>query len=160
MQQTAVQVISIHDRQGSVLTVDLNQVLAALEPDLGRWTWCVTLLDCMGGEYSQAVCEAVERARPSGLWMSSQELLKLAEDIHQTIEGEWIAFPSSIKRDAVTAEDLDLSFFAVSRAELALVVVDSSFVEIYAKDLDVVSRLRRHFKDVRLHDPALYFQKP
>jgi hypothetical protein len=160
MEQTAVQVVSIHDRQGSILAVDLKQVLQALQPHLGHWTWCVTVLDCLGGDYSQAVCKAVEDAGPSGVWLSSQELSRLAEDIRQTIEGEWIALPSSLHREAITAEDLDLGFFPTSRAELALVVVDSSFVEVYAKDPEVITSLRRHFRDVRAQDPALYFHAP
>jgi hypothetical protein len=57
----------------------------------------------------------------------------------------------------VTVEDVNLGLFPTSKAELAIVAVDSSFFEIYAKDPQLVTALQHHFKEVRLQDPASYF---
>jgi hypothetical protein len=157
MMQTAVQVVSLHDRKGTLLAVDLKDVLLALEKQLGKWTWYMRLLECVGGEYSQAMCQAAESSEARGLWISEEDLLKLAQDLDQTIDGEWIAFPKAIDPEQITQDDLNLGFFPTSKAELAIAVIDSTFVQVYAKDAAVITALQRHFKDVRLEDPANHF---
>jgi hypothetical protein len=159
MQQTAVQVVSIHDQNHSLLAVDLKDVLQALGVAPERWKWCVTLLECTGGEFSQAVCDAVESAGGAGYWLSGQELSRLAEDIRQTLEGEWLAFPADVEPEHLSDEDLHLRCFPTNRVELAILVVDSSFVEVYTKDPALPAGLQKAFLDVRPQDPALYFDE-
>src|SRR5947207_746590 len=105
MQPAVVQVATIHDHRGSVLALDLKDVLQVLGEDPRVWAWCITLLECTGGEYCAEICRAVENAGESGVWISGHELLQLANDIQQTIEGEWIAFPKEIDRTEITMDD-------------------------------------------------------
>jgi hypothetical protein len=155
MQPDAIQVISIHDHQGEFLAFDLKHVLQVLEARLADWAWCLTVLDGVGGEYSEAVCRQVERA--GRLWLSTPELNQLANDIRQTIDAECIGFPAGVDRQKVSDRDVDLGYFPSGRAGLAIVAVDGSYYEVYAKDPELVESLRKHFKEVRLEDPSRYF---
>jgi len=157
MQETAVLVLSIHDHQNSVLAFDLKEVLQALGKYSEKWTWCITRLECIGREDSETMCQAVETAGASGIWASWQELVKLADKIDQTIEGELLAFPADIDKRTIAAADLDLGVFPTSKAELAIVVVDSSYFEIYAKDPGIAATIRGHFQEVYVQDPSKYF---
>ena len=53
-----VQVLSIHDAKEMQLAIDLEDILRVLTGYLARWTWCITSLDCQGGE-CDAVCETL-----------------------------------------------------------------------------------------------------
>jgi hypothetical protein len=150
-----VAVISIHPDPGQPLGLDLKEILAALEPHLQRWIWCVRNLDWLGNE-SEPVCRRVESAGPRGLWMTSKELLSCASGIHQTVEGDFLAFPRELQAKAVKDDELNLRAFPSSRAELAIVAVDGGFFEVYAKEPELLTRLR-HFQHVRDENPSLYF---
>src|SRR5262245_60825925 len=123
MQGTGVQILSLHDKKNGVLTFDLKDVLRVLGDHLSQWTWCITHLECVSGA-SDALCRQVEAAQGSALWQTSEDLLRQAEDISQTIEGKFIAFPRGVDRQTLTAGDLDLWSFQDSKAVLAIVAVD------------------------------------
>jgi len=89
--------------------------------------------------------------------MSWEQLVQWAAQIQQTNDGEFIAFSSDIERATITDEDLDLGQFPTSKAQLAVLAIDSTYFEVYAKDPDVLVALRRSFRDVRLEDPSPYF---
>jgi hypothetical protein len=155
MKTQNVSIVSIHPDPAQPLAFDIKDVLDAFGPCLERWVWCVRNLDWLG-EDSEALCQQVEAAGSAGLWMTSQELLSHARKVYQTIEGEFLAFPREVDPKTVTAQELNLRCFPASRAELAIVAVDGGFFEVYAKDPDVLSRLRL-FGDVRDEDPSEYF---
>ncbi len=157
MPKTAIQVLSIHDHKASLLAFDLKDLLQALNRHFAQSAWCITLLECVGGEACEEACRTVENSGGAGLWLSGQELVSLANRIDQTIEGEFLAFPGDIDRATVTEQDLDLGHFPNSKAELAIVAVDSSYFEVYARAPDVLATLRQHFQDVRVQDPGSYF---
>lgn len=141
-----VHIFSIHDRNGPVLGFDLRDVLRALGPLLPGSDWFVEIEEATGD---------VAEVRP-GRWLSSAELLDLADGLAQTRDGVAVAFPTSVGRRA-GAEDLSLEAFPVSRAELAIAAVDSSWFEVYAKDPAVANLLRHRFTDVREEDARDYF---
>lgn len=149
-------VLSIHDSENSMLAIDLRDILRVLEGYLGRWSWCVTWLDCHGGD-GAVLCEKVQHSRPVGIWMSSRELLNFSKQIQQTVEGTFIAFPSGTDRHTVDLRELDLAEFPTSRAELAIEAVDSSWFDVYTKDPDINSQIRQNFRDVRDQDVSQYF---
>jgi hypothetical protein len=150
-----VQVWSIHDTNDSGLAFDLKDVLRALNGRLGQWTWCVTELDSLGGE-SEALCRAVEAARGAGVWLSSEELVRLADGIYQTIDGTFIAFSRGVDRQTTNAA-AELAEFPNGKAELAICVIDGSVFEVYAKDAEIGELLRCSFRDVRTEDPSMYY---
>jgi hypothetical protein len=156
MQKTAIQILSIHDRRDACLAFDLKDVLRALGRHLEQWIWCITELDCIGSR-TEAVTQQVKAARGRGVWMHSAEMMKLAGDMDQTIDGEIIAFPKDIDRHSIEARELNVSAFPGSRAELAIRAVDSSFFEVYTKDPEIAHLLRRQFKDIHSEDPTRYF---
>src|SRR6185295_19113661 len=100
-------------------------------------------LDCQGGPYSQRICDNVETAGGQGVWLTEQELLRLAEDIQQTFEGQQLAFPVKLSLDAISSEDVSLDCFPHSQAQLALSMVDGEWMEIYAKEPEIIAAIRR-----------------
>jgi hypothetical protein len=156
-----VSIVSIHDTKNAVLACDLDSVLSALRPYLDRWVWCITALDAAGRPSTAKVVEEmaqrVARAGRFGFWLTSQELTTLAGQIAQTVDGTLLAFPAGTARTRRDEATLHLAAFPGSDAELAIQVVDSSFLEIYAKDHEIPSVLRQHFQDVREEDPHTYF---
>jgi hypothetical protein len=161
MAAAVVSVVSIHDSKTAYLACDLKDVLAVLGGYLGKWAWCVTDLDAFGegaaGRVVEELCRQVERAKPLGVWLSSDELVSLAAQTAQTIDGTFVAFPSAVKRENISETQLSIAAFPESAAELVVLVVDSSCLEVCAKDSTIPAHLRRHFQDVREEDPQLYF---
>jgi hypothetical protein len=159
-----VSIVSIHDTKNAVHLCDLDDVLSALRPYLDRWVWCVTELDATGrpstAEAVEDMAQRVAKTGRFGFWLTSQELTALAEQIAQTIDGTFIAFPAGTARTRRDEATLHLAAFPSSDAELAIQVVDSSFLDIYAKDQEIPSVLRQHFQDVREEDPHNYFGVP
>jgi Protein of unknown function (DUF2691) len=154
MKTQNIAVVSIHPDSSLPLGIDVKDILTALVPFLPQWTWCVRNLDWLG-ENADAACQAVEAA-PNGLWMSSQELLAHASKIYQTIDGEFVAFPRNVEPKDVNPPELRLAAFPESRAELAIVAVDGSYFEVYAKDPDIAASLRG-LGNVRDENPDQYF---
>jgi hypothetical protein len=155
MKTQNVSIVSIHPDPARPLELDLQHILAALAPHSSRWKWCIRNLDWLG-EKAEAVCRRVEAAGPAGVWMNSEELLNEARQVYQTIEGEFLAFPSDVDPEEISIHDEALNAFPGSQAELAIAAVDGGFFEVYAKDADVLASVRK-FKDVRDEDPSRYF---
>lgn len=155
MQTQNVSIVSVHPDPAQPLAFDLKDLLAALTPYLGRWIWCLRNLDWLGQD-GEVLCKKVEAAGPAGFWIPSQDLLKQAGKIYQTIEGEFLAFPSGVDVRTIDAAELSLRSFPWNRAEIAIVAVDGGFFEVFAKDPVRLTALRC-FKDVRDEDPSGYF---
>jgi len=88
--------------------------------------------------------------------MSYCDLLNQARKVYQTVAGAFLAFPRGLNMKSIAADDLNLRAFPSSRAELAIVAVDGSFFEVFAKDPELLTPLRK-FPDVREENPAAYF---
>ena len=144
-----VSIVSIHPDPVQPLELDIKHILSALGPAMQGWIWCVRNLEWLG-ENAEAFNRRVDAAGAAGLWVPAQELLDAARGVYQTIEGEFQAFPHEVDPEET------LALFPASQAELAIVAVDGGFFEVYAKDPEVLARLR-NFKDVRNEDPRVYF---
>ncbi|HET8670696.1 MAG TPA: hypothetical protein VFM05_08750 [Candidatus Saccharimonadales bacterium] len=66
-------------------------------------------------------------------------------------------FIKSTNESTLTAKDLNLAFFPENEIHLAIVAVDSTYFEVYAKDQSVVANINDRFTTVMLHDPIDYF---
>jgi len=154
-----VSVVSIHDRtaDGRLLAFDLKEILKVLEEYLAQWIWYVPALEAFGSENIEAACDAVEAAQGKGVWFSSTELLELAGDITQTVDGEFLAFSVDVDRQALGESDLNLAHFQQNKIALAILSVDSSYFEVYTKDPSVEAAIRQHFEDVRLENQEVCF---
>src|SRR2546430_2351613 len=116
MQTQELSVFSIHPDPTQPLGLDLKHILSGLGSRLGNWVWCVRNLDWLGKD-GETLCQAVEAAGPEGLWLDSQELVQHTQDIYQTIEGSFLAFPKLLDRRTIDSSDLGLAGFPLSKAE-------------------------------------------
>jgi hypothetical protein len=155
MHTQQISVVSVHPDPAEPLAVDLKDLLAAFAPHLDQWIWCVRNLDWLGQD-AEKLCGEVEAAGPAGLWISSQDLRQQAGGVHQTIEGEFLAFPRGIDPGTVDAAELNLATFSWNRAELGIVAVDGGFFDVLVKD-PALLRCLKGFRDVRAEDPGNYF---
>lgn len=153
-----VYVLSIHDEESDrpVLAVDLKHILAALRTVAGDWMFWINGLDATGTG-AELLRSRIAAASGRGIWLSLDELQACADAIEQTIEGVVLAFPKDTAPTTVSAEDLEVSSFPRSRAVCAIIAVDSSYFEVYAKDGAVVEHIRSTFHSVVEHDPIDYF---
>jgi hypothetical protein len=156
MKTQELAVIAIHPDPSNPLGLDLRDILSALGGKLEGWTWCVRDLDWLG-EGGEPFCRSVEEAGPHGLWLDSDELVRAVRGIYQTIEGRFLAFRRSTRRQDLAAADLDLSAFPSSRSVLAIVAVDGSFFDVYSKDPEATRLLRDNFPGARDECPERYF---
>lgn len=143
MQDEQVRIVSIHDRVGLALAFDLKDILHPLSPKIDKFRWWVNIVDCVPAESCQKV------AHEQGTWLSSKELTSCVSAIDQTIDAVLLGFPADVDPREVSCEELELGSFPHSRAELAIVAVDSSFFEVYCKRSDIIGLLKKRFKDVR-----------
>ncbi len=152
-----VQVLSLHQKENTESSFDLKDILRVLDPHLSQWVWCVPFLDAYGSHRTESLCRAVEAARPPGKWLSSKELTDVAQEVSQTIDGTFIAFPTAIEPGTLVPRDFDKSEFPTNRAQLIIEAVDGAFFDVYLKD-DVIARsLHQHFPDVREQDLSAFF---
>jgi hypothetical protein len=112
-------------------------------------------LDWLGRD-AEETCRRVEAAGPSGYWLASDELVRRARTVYQTIEGEFLAFPADVDRRTAGAADLNLRLFPNSRAEAAIVAVDGTAFDVFAKEPDVLAAVKQ-LPGVRDEDPGMYF---
>ena len=153
-----VYVLSIHDEEPDrpILAVDLKHILAALHTAAEDWAFWVNALDATGVG-AERLRSRIAAASGPGAWLSSEELRACADAMDQTIDGVVLAFPKDTVPTSVNAEDVDIGSFPRSRAVCAIVAVDSSYFEVYAKDGAVAERIRSTFHRVVEHDPTDYF---
>jgi hypothetical protein len=158
MPESELYIVSIHDEEAErpVLAIDLQHIVAALAPFCQEWIFCVVDLDAVGPGAS-GLCAEVDAAGGHGVWLSSVELGARVAGLEQTIDGTVLAFPKDTDVPAVSLTELELNRFPSSRAVAAIVAVDGSYFEVYAKQSRVAELLRCTFRDVRQHDPADYF---
>jgi hypothetical protein len=144
-------VLSIRDHVTNTLSFDLRDILAALGERALAWQRCVLYdFEAYGpGERLVAITDAIWRARPGGIWLTAPELVRLAHDIDQTIDGEFQAFPSGLAVSTIPGDELHASFLQ-SRAELVIRAVDSTWFDVYAKHREDVERIQARFSDVQV----------
>lgn len=163
MSKESVWVASIHDAASNgVQLCELKELLGALGEYRQRWVWCITELDAFGhamadNDEVEAACSSVVASNGKGLWLSWDELAMLAERIDQTIDGVFLAFPRGTDRATVQEPETALSGFPSSKAEMVIHVIDSTLVDVYAKDSSIFQQLRKRFRDVREENPRMYF---
>ena len=154
-----VYVLSIHDEEPDrpVLAVDLRHILAALHPLAGDWRFWVGGLDATGTG-AERLRAQIAAASGQGAWLGPDELQACADAINQTIDGVILAFPKGTTPEALSAEDVEVSSFPSSRAVCAIIAIDSSYFEVYAKDRAVAERVRSACRQVVEHSPLDYFE--
>jgi hypothetical protein len=151
-----IAVVSVRPDASPPPRLDLKDILGALAPSQGDRVWYVKGLDWLGRRAAESLCRQVDVARPGGVWLSSDELLRYAQDVQQTVEGEFFAFPRITDRRAINPNDLNLAAFPSSSAELAIVAVDGSSFDVLAKDPHDLEPLRA-LAGVRDEDARTYF---
>lgn len=156
MELSKLCVVSIHPDTQHPLDVDLKGILSAVGDRLAEWIWCVRDLDWLGNDASEQFAQQVGVAGRKGLWSSSQELLAQAENVYQTIEGQFVAFPREVDKSSLSEGDSQLDSFPTSLAVFAVAAIDGSYFDVYAKDQSLIKRFTR-FTDVRSENPASYF---
>lgn len=158
MPDPQVYVVSVHDEEPErpVLAVDLKHILAALRPVAGDWHFCVVNLEATGAG-AEPLHSQIEAASGRGAWFGFDEMQGRADAIEQTIEGVILAFAGSTTPETVNAQELELGSFPSSRAVCAIVAIDSSYFEVYAKNSAVVERIRQSFTRVISRDTQDYF---
>lgn len=156
MNTTTVSIVSVRPDPDRRLDLDLKHILSALAPFLSEWMWCIRNLDWLGDQGSEDLCLAVETAGRKGLWMSSQDLVDIANRVYQTIEGEFVAFAKCIDAETISSDDLALGCFPRNEAQLAIVAIDGGFFEVYAKDATFLMPFQG-MRSTQQEDPSKYF---
>ena len=137
--------ISITDStpDGSVLTVDLVDILRLLGPLAIQTEWEVADVESVGG----ASARELERLAEAGTRVPGQTLLSLVDGVTQIIDGKFAGY-----RDG---EDQP---WIIVRA------VDSSAFDVESEDEAIVSALKRQFKSVTeldaIESPAVQQRAP
>ena len=123
--------VTIHDSRplgnGSVLTVDLIDILRLCESDALASSWRVSYIDCFGDLAGEFMHLGEVKATVSG-----PELLRLAAGVYQVIEGDFEAYRLGEER-----------FWLVVRA------IDSTLYVVVTEDPQLLSAVRMRFRDVR-----------
>jgi hypothetical protein len=156
MNSATVSIVSLWPDPDRRLDLDLKHIVSALRPFWAEWRWCVKNLDWLGDQSSEDICKAVERAGQIGLWMSSEELVDNANKVYQTIEGQFLAFPTGTDPRTLSSVDLNLREFPSNRAQLVIAAIDGWFFNVYAKDATFLMPFR-NMKGVRQEDPNVHF---
>lgn len=150
MSDSLIQLLSIRDRQGPVLAFDLRDILQVLNGAIHAYRWCILDLACMSADDPEL--DRIEaQTRDKGCHVSSEWLVRFATTVDQIIDGLFLAFPDEEGGELLlSADDLDLANFPRSRAVLAILAVDSTSFEVYAKDRSLIKLLQEHFQDTRV----------
>jgi hypothetical protein len=139
-------IVSIHDKDPrGVLSFDLLQILRAIEQAVREYSWIIIDIDCTG------------EPPPTQTVLSFKQLVDYAQRVGQTIDGEVVGVPSSDLVEVDLEKITRISEFPQSRARVAILAVDSSYFDVIAKDLVVITLIQQTFRDVRAVDPRDYF---
>lgn len=127
--------VAIHDGTGpgepGYLTFDLLQLIEALGTRARAARWRVLVSPRYVSDADVAAFDSASDG--PGPWISGEQLLAQAREIHQVIDGEFQAFDPS----------------DVSSPWLVLRAVDSSWWEVHSDDPGVEAALRSAFRDIR-----------
>jgi hypothetical protein len=145
---SSVWVLAIHDRaQQGFLAFDTHDILECLFPTIESCQWIAFDLDFTDEPH---VAE--------GELLSTGALLERLKKTVQTVEGKFLAYNE--RPDPAKAR-WDYAHFPESHTVLGVVAVDSSYFEVYTKNIDHIRLLKARFLDVREENPAQFFlEKP
>ena len=148
-----VTILSIHDLERGGLAFDLKEILTCLGDRIDGWKWYLDReLDATGvtdTTETDALYEMVERAKPHGVWISTQVLRTFAENTIQVIDGQFIAFPVAINEQTRSEQEKDTMYFARSAMECVIRAIDSSEFIIFLKSEALIENIRSCFHDIR-----------
>src|SRR5262245_43271190 len=123
--------VTIHDWRplggGNVMAFDLIDILRLAERDVRTSALRCRNVECMG-----ELAEELHRVSDTGITISGQEMLQLASNIRQTIDGNFEA-----------TRDGENHPWLVVRA------VDSTLYVVITEDRRLLGRIRERFRDVR-----------
>ena len=114
-----------HTRGG--LGFDLGDVVAVLGDDAERSSWTIADVECVGG----AAATALHHASDTGESVSGERLIRLAADVGQIIDGEFVG--------CLPGESV---------AWIVIRAVDSSAFDVETDREDVLAALRARFASV------------
>lgn len=132
----AMYVLRIHDlKDRSFLDFDLQHVLRALGPRARTSVWQVGEETSFNEPIAATgdAADDLEILSEQGHRISGTDLLRLAENVHQVIWGEFRAYESAI----------------CDRPWVIVRAVDSAYYEVESDDIHVQDDIRRAFHDVR-----------
>jgi hypothetical protein len=116
--------------EGGHLAFDLKEILAAIGPAVSTSRWLCTDLWCI--PFGEPDDQALEACYRTGSFIGGEELVELAAQTRQVVDGTFRAFRESAEQPW-----------------LILRAVDSSFWEVFSDDAATLDKLRVRFQDVR-----------
>jgi hypothetical protein len=154
----SVHIVSIRDAtpDDQALSFDLKDILAALGERVAGLRFAIRSLDATGAGADESAAQ-IRAADATGLVLDLDQLRAIAARIDQSIDAEIVAYPAGTDPAALTAADRNLAAFPSNRMVLAILAIDSSAFEVYAKDPALAELLLARFHDAHREDPAPYF---
>jgi len=139
-----VWILSVHDKtpEGH-LAFDLLDIIKCLTSTIESYRWVAFDLDFLGDMFFA-----------EGECLSTSELIDRSTKVEQVIDDTFLAYSHTPIAGSVRS---DWSHFPGSSAVLAVVAIDSSFFDVYTKNVDHMRLLKSRFADVREEDPDRYF---
>jgi hypothetical protein len=132
-----MRVVTITDREGAVLGVDLVDILRLLQPELHQTEWTLSGAECVGRE-----AERVHRIDEDRQRVSGTSLLALASGLTQVIDGKFIAYGVDGQR------------------WVTILAIDSSAYDVISDDTSVIDRIKARFKGATEIPAEQYFGPP
>ena len=148
--------VVVEGRTHRTLNFDLRDVLDALRTEVDALNWCITDLDCHGGD-AESFCRRVDEAPAPGLWLSSSALRSLAANVDQVVDGTFLGFPKETRPESIAPDDFEANAFPQSKSRLVIRAVDSSCFEIFTKNAHIAQLLSKRFSDVCAANPIDFF---
>ncbi len=120
--------IAIYDKNdvGNTLSFDLHDILSAMEDFILSRRWIISGVECTGPS-----AEAMHSASDGGISLSGEELMKMAAEVTQVIDGKFRGFHRTN-----------------SVSDIIIRAVDSSFFEVHSGDPKPLDRLRSRFHKI------------
>jgi hypothetical protein len=136
-------------------TYELKEILHAIGAEvISGLTWGVEGLDWLGPEDVTRFNDELDAAPGGRMLISGRRLLELADQVWQTIEGEFIGYGTSLDAREFLETGSPLAWFITSPAEIAIEVQDGQFFDVYLRSQTFADRLAQHFRDVGRQERA------
>jgi hypothetical protein len=127
--------IRVHDQTRGALDFDLQDILATLGARAAKSSWIVTAVegeDDFGFDATGPASTELSALAEAGTRINGRHLIRLAENIRQTIWGRFVGYDDSSADPWIIA-----------------IAFDSTWFEIHSTNEKALRNLRKAFRDVR-----------
>jgi len=142
--------LRISDKKNNIVSVELSDILKEITRG-NSFYWSILYLYGTGclddGQPMPAFEEKIKRAK-NGFVLTWEELNNLAEKFWDLVD---ITIIGSKDKSLVKRFDNDEEMH--EKCDIVIEMIDSGYWEIFAKDLDLIFRLKNKFKETELLDP-------